>query len=110
LVAVVGGSGSASVTHEGASETSRRKFLAVAGAGTAGAAVVGLTGGSAVASGTSRSRDAAREPVVAYVQNPHADVVHLMVGEREVIVEDRELVARILNAAGHRSGRREGGR
>jgi hypothetical protein len=80
-------------------DTSRRKFLAVAGAGTAGAAVIGITGGTADAA-TARRSDAAHEPVVAFVENPHADVVHLMVGEREVIVEDRELVARILNAAG----------
>jgi len=85
------------------SDTSRRKFLAVAGAGTAAGAVVSITGGKADAA-TSRRPDAAHEPVVAYVQNPKADVVHLMVGEREIVVEDRELVARILNAAGRRDG------
>ena len=37
---------------------------------------------------------------MAYVQDPKAGVLHLMVGEREVIVEDHDLVARILNAAG----------
>ena len=53
---------------------------------------------------TARGRDAATEPVVAYVQNPKAGVLHLMVGEREVIVEDHDLVARILNAAGSIKG------
>ena len=83
------------------SDTSRRKFLAAAGAGTAATAVVGLTSGAAQAV-TARGSRAATEPVVAYVQDPKAGVLHLMVGEREVIVEDHDLVARILNAAGGR--------
>jgi hypothetical protein len=83
------------------SDTSRRKFLAAAGAGTAATAVVGLSGGAADAV-TRRRSNAATEPVVAYVQDPKAGVLHLMVGEREVIVEDHDLVTRILNAAGGR--------
>jgi hypothetical protein len=85
------------------SDTSRRKFLAVAGAGTAAGAVVSLSGGAADAV-TRRRQDAAAEPVVAYVQDPRAGVLRLMVGEREVIVEDHDLVARILNAAGSTKG------
>ena len=80
-------------------DTSRRKFLAAAGAGTAATAVVGLSGGAADAA-TRRGSNAATEPVVAYVEDPKAGVLHLMVGDREVIVEDHDLVARILNAAG----------
>jgi hypothetical protein len=83
------------------SETSRRKFLAATGAGVAGAAVVGVTGGSADAV-TRRHAHAADEPVVAYVPDHTSGVVHLMVGEHEVIVDDRDLAARILNAAGGR--------
>ena len=83
------------------SETSRRKFLAAAGAGTA-AGTIGLATSGAAQAATARRHDAAYEPVVAYVADPHADVVHLMVGEREVVVEDRELAARILNAAGRK--------
>ena len=79
-------------------DTSRRKFLAATGAGVAAGAVVGLSGNAAEAATTRRS-NAASEPVVAYVQDPRAGVVHLMAGEREVIVEDHDLVARILNAA-----------
>ena len=85
------------------SDTSRRKFLAAAGAGTAAGAVVSLSGGAADAV-TRRRHDAATAPVVAYVQDPKAGVLHLMVGEREVIVEDHDLVARILNAAGSIKG------
>jgi predicted ThiF/HesA family dinucleotide-utilizing enzyme len=83
------------------SETSRRKFLAATGAGVAGAAVVGVSGGAAEAV-TRRGAHAADEPVVAYVPDHTSGVVHLMVGERELIVDDRDLVARILNAAGGR--------
>jgi hypothetical protein len=82
-------------------DTSRRKFLAATGAGVAGAAVVGMSGGAAEAV-TRKHPGAAKAPVVAYVPDHTAGVVHLMVGEREVIVDDRDLVARILNAAGGR--------
>jgi hypothetical protein len=83
------------------SETSRRNFLAVTGAGVAGAAVVGVGAGAADAV-TRRRSDAASESVVAYVPDHTSGVVHLMVGEREVIVDDRDLVVRLLNAAGGR--------
>ena len=58
------------------SDTSRRKFLAAAGAGAAAGAVVGLSGGAAEA-GTTQRHDAATEPVVAYVQNPQVGVLRL---------------------------------
>ena len=82
------------------SDTSRRKFLAAAGIGAAG--TVGLTGESALAApaGPTRSSTSAREPVVAYVEHHFSDRVHLMVGEREIVVHDRDLATRILNAAG----------
>ncbi len=81
------------------SETNRRKFLAAAGAGAA-AGVVGITAGPAFAGGSVRSDKAARETVVAYVEDHHGSTVTLLVGEREVVVQDRDLVTRILNAAG----------
>jgi len=81
------------------SETNRRKFLAAAGAGAA-AGVVGATAGPAFAGGTVRSSKAARETVVAYVEDHRGSVVRVLVGEREVVVHDRDLVTRILNAAG----------
>ena len=82
------------------SETNRRKFLAAAGAGAA-AGVVGITAGPAFAGGGAvRSTKAARETVVAYVEDHHGSTVTLLVGEREVVVHDRDLVTRILNAAG----------
>ena len=36
---------------------------------------------------------------MAHVEDHRSDTLHLMVGEREVVVRDRDLVARILNAA-----------
>jgi hypothetical protein len=82
------------------SDTSRRKFLAAAGIGAAG--TVGLTGGVAPAEAAvaNRNSTSAREPVVAYVEHHFSDRVHLLVGEREIVVHDRDLAARILNAAG----------
>jgi hypothetical protein len=80
------------------SETSRRKFLAAAGIGAAGTA--GLTATPASAAPATRNSASAKEPVVAYVEHHFSDRVHLMVGEREVVVHDKDLVARILNAAG----------
>ncbi len=80
------------------SETNRRKFLAVTGAGLA-AGTVGLVAGPASAEARPGS-GTAQEPVVAYVSDHGSDELHLMVGEREVVVHDRDLVTRILNAAG----------
>lgn len=85
------------------SDTSRRKFLAAAGIGAAGTA--GLMGGttsvaSAAPTEATPNSTSAREPVVAYVEQHFSDRVHLMVGEREIVVHDRDLAARILNAAG----------
>ncbi|GAA1997003.1 MULTISPECIES: hypothetical protein [Nocardioides] len=84
------------------SDTSRRKFIAAAGAGTAATAVAGgvtlATGGSAAAA---RPRPGtAKEAVVAYVENHRSDRLTILVGEREIEVRDRDLVTRILNAAG----------
>ncbi len=83
------------------SDTSRRNFLAVAGAGAAAAGTVVVTGGAARAAAEARlNPDSAQETVVAYVQDHRSSVVRLMVGEREVVVDDRDLATRILNAAG----------
>jgi hypothetical protein len=84
------------------SETSRRKLLAAGGAGVAASAVA-MTVSPAEASEAGEARrtsSSARESVVAYVQDHRSSEVRLMVGEREVVVHDRDLATRILNAAG----------
>ena len=81
------------------SETSRRKLLAGAGAGVA-VGTVGLSMGPARAGEARPSAASARESVVAYVEDHRSGRLRLLVGEREVVVHDRDLVTRILNAAG----------
>jgi hypothetical protein len=81
------------------SDTSRRRFIGVAGAGAAAVGATAVLPGAALASESRRSEKSAQESVVAHVR-PHSDEVTLYVGEREVVVHDRELVTRLLNAAG----------
>ena len=78
-------------------DTTRRRFLGTTGAGVAAVAVAPA---AAYAGETARSSNSADEPVVAYVGDARADRLSLFVGEREVVVHDRDLVNRILNAAG----------
>lgn len=79
------------------SDTSRRNFLAAAGVGAAATATALGTAASAEAK-PSASR--AKEPVLALVDDPKKGIVRLMVGEREVVVHDKDLATRLLNAAG----------
>jgi hypothetical protein len=81
------------------SDTTRRKLLAVSGASVA-AGTVGLTMGPAHAGEARRSATSAQESVVAYVQDHRSSEVRLLVGEREIVVDDHDLATRILNAAG----------
>ncbi|HEY2879500.1 twin-arginine translocation signal domain-containing protein [Nocardioides sp.] len=83
------------------SDTTRRKLLAATGAGVA-AGTVGLTMGPAQSGEARRSTSSARESVVAYIHDHRSSEVRLMVGEREIVVHDRDLATRILNAAGGR--------
>ncbi len=80
------------------SDTSRRKFLAATGA-TAAAGGVALVATAPQAT-AAPSAKRARQRVLALVEDPRGDVVTLLVGEDEVEVRDRDLVTRILNAAG----------
>ncbi len=81
------------------SDPSRRKFLAVAGAGAAAGTVAVTTSGGA-ASAAVPSVKSAKEPVVVLVEDPRSDSLSIMFGDEEVVVRDRDLVIRILNAAG----------
>jgi hypothetical protein len=81
------------------SETSRRRFIGVTGAGAAAVGASALIPGAAWAGHAHLRDDSAKSPVVAYVSDITSDEVTLLVDEREVVVHDRDLVTRLLNAA-----------
>ena len=83
-------------------QASRRGFLATAGVG---AAAVGI---AAIAPGAQAATDASAKittpahasgSLVAHVADVKGDTVTLLVDEREVVVRDAELVARLARAA-----------
>lgn len=80
-------------------QPNRRGFLALAGAGAAVAGAVAIAP-SAEASTAAPGEVPAHvtEPLVAYVRDAHTGEVAVMIGEREVVVHDRELTARIARA------------
>lgn len=88
------------------SESTRRGFLKIAGAGAAvGAAAVATTaavkstGTTAPPQGTAAAVPAgATGPLVAYVRDVRGAEVSVLVGETEVVVQDKELVARLVRA------------
>lgn len=82
------------------SDTSRRKFLAAAGAGAAAGTVALASGGSASAASARPSEASAKERVVDVITDHRSSELSLLVGDREVVIRDRDLVTRILNAAG----------
>ena len=82
------------------SDTSRRRFIGVAGAGAAAAGATVLVPSAASAAQTRLHGKAATSPIVAYVADGTSDEVTLMVGEQEVVVHDRDLANRLRNAAG----------
>ncbi len=83
-------------------DPTRRNFLIASGAGAAAAGVVAAVPGAAraqtpAAAPTALPHDATA--LVAHVADPDTGTVTLFVGEREVLVHDRELVARLARAA-----------
>ena len=81
------------------SETSRRKFIAATGVTAAVGGVALVATGSAAAAARPHP-ERARQRVLAVVEDPTSDELTLLVGEDELVVHDRDLVTRILNAAG----------
>ena len=83
------------------SDSSRRGFLALAGAGVAaGAAAVALpsaAGAATPAEDSTLPRDAA-ESMVVHVSDVRSGKATLMIDGAEVVVTDRALVARIARA------------
>jgi hypothetical protein len=82
-------------------DQSRRGFLALAGAGAAAVGLSAVVPATEVLGvpGAEAASAAASGPLVAYVKDSRTGEVSVMVGEREVIVHDRELVARLARAA-----------
>ena len=78
-------------------EPDRRGFLVLAGAGAATVGAAVAVAPAAEASTTVPSH--VKEPLVAYVRDARRGEVAVMIGEREVVVHDRELAARIARAA-----------
>ena len=80
-------------------QPNRRGFLAIAGAGAAVAGAVAVAPAARASTPDTTAPAHVTEPLVAYVRNAHTGVVAVMIGEREVVVHDRELAARIARAA-----------
>ena len=75
----------------------RRTFLALAGTG---AAAVGLGSVAPEAqAATVRAPAGSAGPLVAYVSDLQRDEVTLFLGEREILVHDADLTARLARAA-----------
>ena len=85
------------------SEASRRTFLVAAGAGAAALGVASIAPAAADAATPKGSNTPtglpSGEPLVAYVSNARSGELTLLVGEREVLVTDKDLVARLTRAA-----------
>ena len=83
---------------------SRRSFLGKASVVMVGgaAAVAGVDSGAAIASSRSavgRLEPMPSEPIVAYVEDGQREEVTILVGSREIVHRDPDLVNRLLHAA-----------
>ena len=83
-------------------EPTRRNFLIASGAGAAAAGMVAAVPGVAGAQTPNPAPAALPDnatALVAHVADPSSGTLSLLVGEREVLVHDRDLVARLARAA-----------
>ena len=90
------------------SDHTRRRFLALAGAGAAAVSIAAAEPAEAKPAQPGKSAQpeqpvtapaGASGPLVAYVSDVRSGAVSVMVGDREVVVNDHELVARLAHAA-----------
>ena len=88
---------SAATSRANTDGNTRRGFLLSAGAGAAGAAALGTLGRSGTAAMTTVPTGT-NSPLVAFVRDVRAGEVVVMVDDREYIVHDRDLAARIARA------------
>jgi hypothetical protein len=80
-------------------DPSRRGFLAVAGVGAAAAGVAVAAPAAAASAPKTPDIGDASGPLVAYVKDVRTGELALLVGDREVVVHDKDLVARLTHAA-----------
>jgi hypothetical protein len=88
------------------SEVSRRTFMKQVSVGAAGVAAVGALGMPKAGAHVGRqakpdepAADTSAEPVMAFVRDRERGEVTLLVGHREIVHRDPELVRRLLHAA-----------
>ena len=94
------------------SDLSRRRFLSHASLGAAVAGIAAASGGvpaliaaqpsvlgAGLDSGPSQDPVAMAEDVIAHVQSNSTGTVTILVGNREIVVQDRAMVGRILASA-----------
>jgi Rieske Fe-S protein len=81
-------------------KSSRRDFLVVAGTGAAAAGVLAALPDSADAAQTPAQAPRNASPIVVHIPDPHAAELVIHHGERTSVVRDRDLVVRLLSAAG----------
>ena len=85
------------------SESTRRNFLIASGAGAAAvgvAAALPSTASAAAEKQTAGKPTKNAEPLVAHVGDPRTGMVSLFVADRELVLHDPDLVARLTRAAG----------
>lgn len=83
------------------SQATRRGFLAAAGVGAAAVGVASLAPAAFASTGAPvHEGNGTKEPLVAYLRDVRSGELSIMVGERETVVHDRDLAARISRAAG----------
>lgn len=83
-------------------DSTRRGFLLAAGAGATAIGVAAIAPAAQAAPATGKADTPGFPdigPFVAYVSNPGEGELTLLIGEREVQVKDRDLVARLTRAA-----------
>lgn len=91
------------------SEVNRRSFFKKASVGVAAASAMVVLPAAAMAQSEQAATlntatinsavTSSRTPLVAYISDPMSGEVTLMLGEREVLFRDAELVARLVKAA-----------
>jgi hypothetical protein len=80
-------------------DATRRGFLVMAGAGAAAVGVAAVVPAGALKGEAAADHPPTEGTLVAYVGDAADGNISLLVGDREVVVHDRDLVARLARAA-----------